>query len=364
MFFLPVIFLSKDTVFYDMNLYFCRKIRNMLIECVPNFSEGRNMATLRQIGGAIASVEGVRLLHVDAGQAANRTVFTFTGRPDAVSEAAFRGACTAAELIDMRLHHGTHPRIGAMDVCPLIPLTGISLEETAVYARALARRVGDKLAIPVYCYEAAAFAPHRRSLAACRQGEYEGLPAKLAASEWAPDFGPNIFNPRSGAAIIGARNILIAWNINLNTDSIEVAKKIAADIRESGQTVRDASGGAVRRPGMLPKVRAIGWYIAEYGCAQVSMNLLDYHRMPLHIVWEAVCRQAERYGVKVTGSELVGLIPLDALTEVGAYFAVKQGTGIRPSSEEALDIAVNTLGLNQLAPFIPQERILEYLNKP
>jgi glutamate formiminotransferase/formiminotetrahydrofolate cyclodeaminase len=334
-----------------------------LIECVPNFSEGRDPAVIRQITDAIDGVEGVRLLNVDPGHATNRTVVTFVGRPDAVIEAAFQGIRTAAALIDMRTHRGEHPRMGATDVCPLIPVSGIAMEDTVEYARRLADRVGRELMIPVYLYEAAQPDPARRNLAAIRAGEYEGLARKIATAEWKPDFGPAEFNPRSGATVIGARDFLVAYNVNLNTTSTRRANAIAFDVREAGRTVTDAAGHDVVQPGTLKAVKAIGWYIAEYGIAQVSMNLTNLNATPLHVAFDEVCRAAARRGIRVTGSELVGLVPLQCLLDAGRYFLEKQQRSTGVSERELVRIAVRSLGLDDLAPFKPEERVIEYLLK-
>jgi glutamate formiminotransferase/formiminotetrahydrofolate cyclodeaminase len=342
-----------------------------LIECVPNFSEGRNPEVIRQITARIASVEGATLLHVDPGKATNRTVVTFAGAPDAVVEAAFRGIAAAAELIDMRQHSGAHPRMGATDVCPLIPISGISMAETAACARRLGERVAGELGIPVYLYEAAQPNPLRRNLATIRSGEYEGLPGKLADPAWAPDFGAAQFNPRSGATVIGARDFLVAFNANLNTTSTRRANAIAYDIRESGRPQRegdpvsgkvvlDRDGNPVMIPGALKAVKAIGWFIEEYGIAQVSMNLTDIAVTPLHVAFDETCRRADARGVRVTGSELVGLIPLSALLAAGRYFLRKQQRSVGVSESELIKIAIKSLGLDELSPFNAAERIIEY----
>jgi glutamate formiminotransferase / formiminotetrahydrofolate cyclodeaminase len=342
-----------------------------LIECVPNFSEGRNPELIRRITDQIAAVDGAALLHVDRGVATNRTVVTFAGAPEPVVEAAFRAIRAAAELIDMTSHTGEHPRMGATDVCPLIPLSGISLEETAALSRRLADRVGRELGIPVYLYEAAQPDPARRNLAVIRAGEYEGLAQKIRRPEWRPDFGPAEFVPRSGATVIGARDFLVAYNVNLNTTSTRRANAIAFDVREigrpkregnpiTGKVVTDSAGQPVMSPGSLKAVKAIGWYIEEYGIAQVSMNLTDIQTTPLHVAFDEVCRRAEARGVRVTGSELVGLVPLNAMLEAGRYFLRKQQRSTGVSEAELLKIAVKSLGLDELAPFSPEERIIEY----
>jgi len=334
-----------------------------LIECVPNFSEGRDPAQIGKITDAIGAVAGVRLLNVDPGHATNRTVVTFVGHPDAVIEAAFRGIRTAAELIDMRTHRGEHPRMGATDVCPLIPVSGITMHETVEYARRLGERVGRELHIPVYLYEAAQPDAARRNLATIRAGEYEGLARKIAMPEWKPDFGPAEFNARSGATVIGARDFLVAYNVNLNTTSTRRANAIAFDVREAGRTVTDAAGRDVAQPGTLKAVKAIGWYIAEYGIAQVSMNLTNLNVTPLHVAFDEVCRAAAKRGIRVTGSELVGLVPLGCLLDAGRYYLEKQQRSTGISERELVRIAVRSLGLDDLAPFKPEERVIEYLLK-
>jgi glutamate formiminotransferase/formiminotetrahydrofolate cyclodeaminase len=334
----------------------------MNIECVPNFSEGRDEAVIRQISGAIASVAGVRLLNVEAGWAANRTVVTFAGAPGAVCEAAFRAVEKATECIDMRTHHGAHPRFGATDVLPLIPLTGITMEEIAALARALGKRIGDELQLPVYAYECAAFDERRRNLAYCRSGEYEGLKDKLATPEGQPDFGPAVFAPRSGAIAVGARHLLLAYNVNLDTGSVRLAHEIACDVREKGRRMLDKNGGETRQPGLLKAVKAIGWYIEEYGKAQVSMNLCNLAATPLHAAFEAVCEQAQARGCRVTGSELVGLAPRQALLDAGKYFLAKQQNSTGDATEEELiATAVRTMGLDELAPFDPAKKLLDVL---
>jgi glutamate formiminotransferase/formiminotetrahydrofolate cyclodeaminase len=342
-----------------------------LIECVPNFSEGRDLDVIRQITAQIESVEGATLLHLDPGKATNRTVVTFAGVPDAVVEAAFRAIATATELIDMRRHTGEHPRMGATDVCPLIPIYGITMEETAELARRLGERVGRELGIPVYLYEAAQPNPARKNLSVIRAGEYEGLPRKLTDPVWKPDFGPAAFLPRSGATAIGARDFLVAFNVNLNTTSPRRANAVAFDIRESGRPkreghpltgriVRDAQGNPVMVPGSLEAVKAIGWYIPEYGVAQVSMNLTDLKLTPLHLAFDETCKKAAARGLRVTGSELVGLIPRSALLDAGKYYLRKQQRSLGVSEDELIKIAVRSLGLDEMAPFNPEERVIEY----
>ncbi len=332
-----------------------------LIECVPNFSEGRDPAVIRQITDAIVAVDGVRLLNVDPGKATNRTVVTFVGEPDAVIEAAFRGIRKAGELIDMRQHHGEHPRMGATDVCPLIPISGVTMDEVARYAQQLAERVGRELDLPVYLYEAAQPDPARRNLSVIRAGEYEGLAAKMQRPEWKPDHGPAVFDAKRGATAIGARDFLVAYNINLNTTSTRRAYAIAFDVREAGRTVKNDAGVEVNQPGTLKSVKAIGWFIDEYGIAQVSMNLTDIDATPVHVAFDEVCRAADARGVRVTGSELIGLVPLRCLTDAGRYFLHKQQRSTGVSEAELVRIAIRSLGLDELAPFDPEKRIIEYL---
>ncbi|MFZ9689084.1 MAG: glutamate formimidoyltransferase, partial [Phycisphaerales bacterium] len=332
-----------------------------LLECVPNFSEGRDPAVIAKITEAIAAVEGVRLLNVDPGKATNRTVVTFVGEPEAVVEAAFRAIRVAGELIDMRHHAGEHPRMGATDVCPIVPISDITLEEAAEWARRLAERVGRELALPVYLYEAAQSNPARRNLADIRAGEYEGLEAKMQCPEWRPDAGPAAFDAKRGATVIGARDFLIAFNVNLNTTSTRRANAIAFDVREAGRMVPGPDGTEVRQPGTLTAVKAIGWFIEEYGIAQVSMNLVDIRTTPLHVAFDEVCRAAQARGIRVTGSELVGLVPLQCLLDAGRHFLAKQQRSLGVSERELVRIAVRSLGLDELAPFNPEERVIEYL---
>ncbi|MCC6752499.1 MAG: glutamate formimidoyltransferase [Saprospiraceae bacterium] len=341
-----------------------------ILECVPNFSEGRDESVIRDIETVIAAVAGVRLLHTDMGKATHRTVVSFAGSPEAVVEAAFQAIRVAASRIDMQRHQGAHPRIGATDVCPLIPIRGMNLEEASQYAQRLARRVGEELGIPVYLYEASASAPHRRNLADIRSGEYEGLEEKMKQAEWKPDFGPQHFQPRVGATVIGAREVLVAYNVNLNTQSVALANAIAYDVREAGRPLkdpqtgkllRDAAGEVLRSPGMCPGVKAIGWYIPEYGIAQVSMNLTSLGQTQLHEAFEACRKSAEAYGVLVTGSELVGLVPASAMTEAGRHFLKKQRRSTGVGDVELVRVAIQSLGLNSLAPFHPKERIIEYM---
>ncbi len=355
-------------------------MQKQLIECVPNFSEGRDKEVIKAITDAIensqsASGACVSLLDVDPGEATNRTVVTFVGEPDAVVEAAFQGIKKAAELIDMRKHHGAHPRMGATDVCPFIPVSGITLDECADLARGLARRVSEELGIPTYCYEAAAFTPERKNLAVCRRGEYEALPEKMASENEAPDFGDRPFDEeaaRTGATTIGARDFLIAVNFNLNTTSTRRANAIAFDVREkgrpmreggkpNGKPVKDAQGNTIMIPGTLPGTKAIGWYIPEYGLAQVSMNITDITKTPLHIAFDEVTRAAAARGIRVTGTEIVGLIPKRALVEAGRYFLHKQQRSTGLPEEEIIRIADKSMGLSELKPFIPREKVIEYL---
>jgi glutamate formiminotransferase/formiminotetrahydrofolate cyclodeaminase len=342
-----------------------------LIECVPNFSEGQDKATIDQITAAIAAVSGVQLLDVDPGFATNRTVVTFVGTPELVVEVAFQAIKKAAELIDMRTHKGEHPRMGATDVCPLIPISGVSMEETVMYAHQLAKRVGTELGIPVYTYEAAATRPERKNLAEIRSGEYEALPEKLTKPEWKPDYGPATFNEKSGATVIGARDFLVAYNVNLNTTSVKRANSVAFDVREQGRVVRegdplhgkiinDANGEPLRIPGTCKSVKAIGWFIEEYGLAQVSMNLTDINVTPLHIAFDACQDSASKRGLRVTGSELVGMVPKKVLTDAGKYFLEKQGLSSGVAESELIRIAIKSLGLSELGTFDPQQKIIEY----
>lgn len=346
-----------------------------LIECVPNFSEGRDRAVIDAITDSIKSVENIILLDVDPGEATNRTVVTFVGEPEAVVEAAFRGIRRAAELIDMRGHHGAHPRMGATDVCPLIPVSGITLEECAELARGLARRVADELGIPTYCYEASAFRPERKNLAVCRAGEYEALPDKMGDPEKGPDFGDRPFDEaaaRTGATTIGARDFLIAVNFNLNTTSTRRANAIAFDVREKGRPVReggkvtgrplkDAHGNTIMQPGTLRGTKAIGWYIDEYGIAQVSMNITDMAQTPLHVAFDEVTRAAAARGIRVTGAEIVGLVPKRALTDAGRYYLARQQRSAGLPESEIIRIAVKSMGLDELRPFDPKEKVIEYM---
>ncbi len=338
-----------------------------LIECVPNFSEGNDLNIIRQITATIETVEGVRLLNTDPGKATNRTVVTFVGEPKAVIEAAFLAIKKAGELIDMSKHKGAHPRMGATDVCPLIPIANISMEETARYAQLLAERVGNELQIPIYLYEAAQPDKTRNNLSIIRAGEYEGFFKKIKEAEWKPDYGPAEMDSKRGATVIGARDFLVAYNVNLNTTSTRRANAIAFDIREAGRVklvdgkkVLDAAGKPVTIPGSLKSVKAIGWYIEEYGIAQISINLTNLAVTPIHIAFDEVCRKAEARGIRVTGSELVGLVPLKALTDAGKYFLEKQQRSVGVSEKELIKIAVKSMGLDELGPFKPEERIIEY----
>jgi glutamate formiminotransferase / formiminotetrahydrofolate cyclodeaminase len=345
-----------------------------IIECVPNFSEGRDLRIIEEITREIESVPGVRLLNVDPGKATHRTVVTFVGSPPSVVEAAFLAIRKAGELIDMRGHSGEHPRMGATDVCPLIPVSGISMEETASWALKLAARVGEELSIPVYLYEAAQKNKMRSNLSTIRAGEYEGFSEKIKKPEWQPDYGPSVFDEKRGATVIGARDFLVAYNVNLNTTSVRRANSVAFDVREAGrikrlgdpvygQVVTDEYGQPVMIPGSLKSVKAIGWFIEEYGVAQISMNLTNLSVTPLHVAFDEVCRKAEARGIRVTGSELVGLIPLQALLDAGKYFLKKQKRSTGVSEKELIRIAVLTMGLDELAPFKAEEKIIEYLLK-
>ena len=343
-----------------------------IIECVPNFSEGRDMEIIKQITDVIESVEGVKLLDVDPGKDTNRTVVTFVGNPEAVSEAAFLSVKKASEIIDMSKHHGAHPRMGATDVCPFVPVSGITMEDAVSVAHKVAERIGNELGIPVYCYEYAASKPERRNLANCRSGEYEGLRKKLSDPDWKPDFGPNEFNERAGATAVGARDFLVAFNVNLNTTSIRRANAIAYDVREkgrparegdkiTGKIIKDQNGEKVMIPGSLKSVKAIGWFIEEYGIAQISMNLTNISVTPVHIAFDEVCRKADARGVRVTGSELEGLNPLKSLLHAGRYFLAKQQRSSGISDEELISIAIRSMGLNDIHPFKPMEKIIEFV---
>jgi glutamate formiminotransferase/formiminotetrahydrofolate cyclodeaminase len=346
-----------------------------IIECVPNFSEGRDTEIIKEITNAIESVSGISLLDVDPGKATNRTVVTFVGHPDDVIEAAFRGIRKAAELIDMSRHSGEHPRFGATDVCPLVPVANVSMDEAVEYARKLAKRVGEELGIPVFAYEFAAFKEERKSLANCRSGEYEALKERISSEKWQADFGPSKWSERvakSGATAIGARNFLVAYNVNLNTTSTRRANAIAFDVREAGRAkregnpvtgkiIKDKNGEPVRIPGTLKKTRAIGWYIEEYGIAQISINLTDITVTPVHVAFDEVTEKARLRGIRTTGSELVGLIPLQAMLDAGKYFLRKQKRSTGISDSEIIKIAIKSLGLDELTPFDPKKKIIEYV---
>ncbi len=343
-----------------------------LIECVPNFSEGVDMGVINSITQEIESVEGVKLLDVDPGKATNRTVVTFVGTPDEVVDAAFRAVKRASELIDMRKHRGAHPRMGATDVCPLVPVSNISMEEVVEYAHKLAEKIGDELGISVYCYENAAMKPERKNLANCRSGEYEGMAEKVTTPEWKPDFGPAKLNPSAGVTAVGARDFLVAYNINLNTTSTRRANAIAFDVREKGRVkreghpltgkiVKDEKGDPVYIPGTLREVKAIGWFIEEYGIAQISMNLTNISVTPVHVAFDEVSDKANKRGLRVTGSELVGLVPLKAMLDAGKYFLAKQQRSLGVSDSELIKIAVKSMGLDELKPFDPKEKIIEYM---
>lgn len=339
-----------------------------IVECVPNFSEGIDKTKIKEIEAAILSVDGVKVLDVDSGIDTNRTVITFVGSPESVKEAAFLAIKKASEIIDMRKHSGAHPRIGATDVCPFIPVSGVSMDECVELARQLGKRVGSELDIPVYFYEFAATRPERKNLATIRAGEYEGLEKKLKDPAWIPDEGPCRFNPKSGATIIGAREFLIAYNVNLNTRDVKLANKIAFAIREKGRVKRDENGKIVRDengkpiyiPGRLKCVKAIGWYIDEYGCAQVSINLTSYKTTPLHLVYETCREEAEKLGLLVTGSELVGLTPLEPIIEAGKFYLRKQGKTTGIPERDIIETAIQSLGLNSVARFDPEKKIIDY----
>ncbi|MEY2505294.1 MAG: glutamate formiminotransferase / formiminotetrahydrofolate cyclodeaminase, partial [Verrucomicrobiota bacterium] len=342
-----------------------------IIECVPNFSEGRDLEIIRQITDAIASVEGISLLNVDPGASTNRTVVTFAGSPEAAVEAAFRGIQKAAVLIDMRKQKGAHPRMGATDVCPFIPVSNVSWEEAIACAKNLGERVGAELKIPVYLYEKAASDPSRSNLSIIRAGEYEGFFEKIKEPAWKPDFGPAVFNEKSGATVIGAREFLVAYNANLNTRAVRRANSVAFDVREngrvktedgtpSGKPVLDANGEPVRIPGRLKHVKAIGWYVEEYGMAQVSMNLTNLEETPLHAAFDACSESASKRGLRVTGSEVVGMLPKKCLVDAGRYFLRKQKWSEGASEEELIDVAIRSMGLSELKRFDPKEKIIEF----
>src|SRR6187399_1230532 len=342
-----------------------------LIECVPNFSEGRDQSVIRQITDAIESVDGVSLLDVDPGASTNRTVVTFVGDPDATVEAAFRGIRKAAELMDMRKQKGAHPRMGATDVCPFIPVSNVSWEEAIQCAKQLGKRVGEELKIPVYLYEKAAKNPTRSNLSIIRAGEYEGFFEKIKEPAWKPDFGPAVFNENAGATVIGAREFLVAYNVNLNTRSTRRANSVAFDVRENGRVktedgtptgkkILDANGEPVRIPGMLKHVKAIGWYVEEYGIAQVSMNLTNLEETPLHAAFNACSEAANKRGLRVTGSEVVGMLPKKCLVDAGRHYLRKQQWSEGASEEELIDVAIRSMGLSELKPFDPKEKIIEF----
>ena len=350
-------------------------MQKRIIECVPNFSEGRDMEVIKQITNAIEAVKGVKLLDVDPGEATNRTVITFVGEPEAVADAAVASIKRATELIDMRLHKGAHPRMGACDVCPLIPVSGITMEECAELARALAKRIADELAVPTYCYEAAAFKPERRNLAVCREGEYEALPEKMANEDKRPDFGARAYDEgiaRTGATAVGARDFLVAVNYNLNTTSTRRANAIAFDVREkgrpkregnpiTGKIIKDENGEPVMIPGTLKACKAIGWFIEEYGIAQVSMNMTNLSVTPLHVAFDEVCRAADARGVRVTGTEIVGLVPKKTLVDAGRHFLLKQHRSTGLPERELVRIAIESMGLSNLKEFKPEEKVVEYI---
>ncbi len=346
-----------------------------LIECVPNFSEGRDLDLIRQITGAIESVDAVALLDVDPGATTNRTVVTFVGSPESAVEAAFRAIQKAAELIDMRKQKGAHPRMGATDVCPFVPVSNVSWEEAIACAKQLGRRVGDELNIPVYLYEKAANDKSRSNLSVIRAGEYEGFFEKIKDPGWKPDFGPAVFNEKSGATVIGAREFLVAYNVNLNTKAVRRANSVAFDVREqgriktedgtpSGKPVLDANGRPAHIPGMLKHVKAIGWYVEEYGIAQVSMNLTNIEETPLHTAFDACAEAASKRGLRATGSEIVGMVPKKCLVDAGRYFLRKQKWSEGAAEEELIDIATRSMGLSELKPFDPKEKVIEFKIEP
>ena len=350
-------------------------MQKRIVECVPNFSEGRNMETIKQITDVIEASKGVKLLDVDPGEATNRTVVTFVGEPEAVCDAAVKAIKRATELIDMRQHKGAHPRMGACDVCPLIPVSGITLEECAELARALAKRISEETNVPTYCYEAAAFTPERRNLAVCRAGEYEALPEKMMDEKRKPDFGARPYDEgvaKTGATAVGARDFLVAVNYNLNTTSTRRANAIAFDVREKGRPMRegnpitgkimkDENGNTIMKPGTLKACKAIGWFIEEYGIAQVSMNMTNLSVTPLHVAFDEVCRAADARGVRVTGAEIVGLVPKSALVDAGRHFLRKQNRSTGLPERELVRIAIESMGLGNLKPFNPEEKVVEYI---
>jgi len=334
-----------------------------IVECVPNFSEGRDETVIAAIAAAITGVPGACLLDVDQGADTNRTVYTFVGSPATVADAALAAARAAYELIDMKKHRGAHPRMGALDVCPFVPISDIDMEGCVALSKEVAGRLATELGVPVYLYEASASKPERRSLADIRSGEYEGLAAKLSQPEWAPDYGEARFVPRWGATVVGARECLIAYNVNLNTRDKKLAREVALNIRETGRTTKDFVGNSVKTPGRLHAVRAIGWYIDSYRCAQVSINLLDYKTTPLHVVYETVKEEAEKLGLLVTGSEIVGLVPLEPIVAAGRYFLQKMGKSEGLSEAELVETAVRSMGLTSVASFEPEKKIIEYAGK-
>ncbi len=343
-------------------------MRKQLVSCIPNFSEGKNLEVIQKIAEAIKSVEGVKLLDIDAGKSTNRTVYTFVGEPKMVIESAYQAIKVASELIDMRKHKGAHPRIGACDVCPIVPIEGITIKECVNYAQKLAERVGSELQIPVYLYEYAASSPERKFLAKIREGEYEGFAQKMQNPLWKPDYGPHIFNEKSGATVIGVRDFLVAYNVNLNTTSVKRANSVAFDVREigrikldeNGKKVLDAEGKEVREPGMLKTVRAIGWFVEEYGFAQVSMNLTNINVANLHDAFDACEQSAFKRGLRVTGSEIVGLVPKKCLIDAAKFYLKKQNRSTGLSEEELIQFAIHTLGLNEIKPFDYKKKIIEY----
>src|SRR6266513_3560502 len=365
----------------DRHGYFCGTLRlgllihrnrmQKLIECVPNFTEGRDQNVIRQIADAVKSVEGVSLLDIDPGASTNRTVVTFVGSPDAAVEAAFRAIKKAAELIDMRKHKGAHPRMGATDVCPFIPVSNISWDEAVECAHKLGKRVSEELKIPVYLYERAARNKSRSNLSVIRAGEYEGFFEKIKQPEWKPDFGPEIFSEKSGGTVIGVRDFLVAYNVNLNTKSVRRANSVAFDVREQGRVetadgtpwgkpVLDTNGEPIRIPGMLKQVKAIGWFVREYGIAQVSMNLTNIEETPLHMAFDACVESAAKRGLRATGSEIVGMVPKKCLVDAGRYFLRKQKWSEGVSEEELIDVAIRSMGLSELKPFDPKEKVIEF----
>jgi glutamate formiminotransferase/formiminotetrahydrofolate cyclodeaminase len=340
--------------------YLMKNKSSKILECVPNFSEGQNESVIIEIQKSIAKISGVKILHVDIGKSANRTVITFAGDPEAVVEAAFQAANKASELIDMTKHKGIHPRIGATDILPLVPVQCITLKEAKELSYLLARRIGNELKIPVYCYEQSALKSNRKKLENIRAGEYEGLKDKIADPLWKPDFGPSEFNAKSGATIIGARDFLVAYNVNLNTQSVEIASEIASKIRNSGKTIFDKKGNKKQIPGLFKSIKAIGWYIEEYHIAQVSMNLTDINETPMHIAFETVKELAKESGLEVTGSELIGLIPKKALIDAGTFYASDMKNVEVNNDDVLIKLAIEKMGLNKLKPFNTKERLIEY----